>query len=130
MMPKILIIDDSLPNRELLGEILKGIGICDFAECGRSAVSAYNRSLRQKDFYDVILLDIDLPGVNGLQLLKKIRESEQVAGIALGDGVPIIMVTAYDQRFLEAFEIGCNDYVVKPIDSDMLIKKVKKHLPQ
>lgn len=129
MTPKILIIEDSLPNRELMGEILKDTAVCDFAECGRSAVSVYNRSLRQKDFYDVILLDIDLPGVNGLQLLKKIRESEQLTGIALGDGVPIIMVTAYDQRFLEAFEIGCNDYVVKPIDSDLLIKKVKKYLP-
>jgi len=56
--------------------------------------------------------------------LKKIRESEKNAGIALGDGIPIIIVTAYEKRFLEAYEKGCDDYILKPIDANVLLTKL------
>ena len=123
-MYKILIVDDNFENRQLLAEILREVSVCDFAATGREAVEAYNLSVQKKEPYTLILLDIELPEVNGLEILDKIRESERTAGIPLGEGIPIIIVTAYEKRFTEAYDKGCDDYVLKPIDSDVLLTKI------
>lgn len=123
-MHKILVVDDNFENRQLLAEILREIAVCDFAASGKEAIEAYNLSLKKNETYSLILLDIELPEVNGLEILKKIRESEESAGIALGDGIPIIIVTAYEKRFIEAYEKGCDDYVLKPIDTNILMTKI------
>lgn len=123
-MHKILIVDDNFENRMLLAEILREIAVCDFAATGKEAIEAYNMSTQRQSAYSLILLDIELPEVNGLEILHRIRESEKAAGIALGDGVPIIIVTAYEKRFVEAFNKGCDDYVLKPIDTDILMNKI------
>ena len=126
-MYRILIVDDNFENRQLLAEILREVSECDFAANGAEAVDAYNLSLKGQT-YNLILLDIEMPGINGLEILKKIRESEKKAGIRLGEGIPIIIVTAYEKRFLEAFNYGCDDYVLKPIDPDLLIKKIEQKI--
>ncbi len=123
-MHKILIVDDNFENRMLLAEILREISICDFAATGKEAIEAYNLSTQRQEPYSLILLDIELPEVNGLDILQKIRESEKTVGVALGDGVPIIIVTAYEKRFVEAFNKGCDDYVLKPIDTNVLLAKI------
>jgi CheY-like chemotaxis protein len=123
-MHKILIVDDNFENRQLLAEILREISECDFAASGKEAIEAYNLSLKRSEPYSLILLDIELPEINGLEILGKIRESEKQAGISLGDGIPIIIVTAYEKRFLEAFDKGCDDYVLKPIDTEILLTKL------
>lgn len=123
-MNRILIVDDNFENRMLLAEILREIAVCDFAATGKEAIEAYNLSTQRQEPYSLILLDIELPEVNGLEILHRIRESEKSAGIALGDGVPIIIVTAYEKRFVEAFNKGCDDYVLKPIDTDVLLSKI------
>lgn len=126
-MYRILIVDDNFENRQLLAEILREVAECDFAANGVEAVDAYNLSLKGQS-YNLILLDIEMPGINGLEILKKIRESETKAGIRLGEGIPIIIVTAYEKRFLEAFNYGCDDYILKPIDPDLLIKKIEQKI--
>jgi len=123
-MYKILIVDDNFENRQLLAEILREVAECDFAATGRECVEAYNLSLQNKSRYNLILLDIELPEVNGLEILGKIRESEKTAGIPLGEGIPIIIVTAYEKRFTEAYDKGCDDYILKPIDTELLLKKI------
>lgn len=123
-MNRILIVDDNFENRMLLAEILREIAVCDFAATGKEAIEAYNMSIQRQEQYSLILLDIELPEVNGLEILRRIRESEHIAGIALGDGVPIIIVTAYEKRFVEAFNKGCDDYILKPIDTDILLSKI------
>jgi len=98
--------------------------ICDFAATGKEAIDAYNLSFEKQAPYSLILLDLELPEVNGLEILKKIRESEEAVGIPLGEGIPVIIVTAYEKRFLEAYNRGCDDYILKPIDSVELLKKI------
>ena len=105
-MYKILIVEDNFENRQLLAEILREVGECDFASTGQEAIDAYNLSLEKKSPYNLILLDIELPGVSGLEILEKIRQGEEAVDIRIGDGIPIIIVTAHEKRFLEAFERG------------------------
>ncbi len=126
-MYRILVVDDNFENRQLLAEILREVAECDFAANGIEAVQAYNASLKAAP-YNLILLDIEMPGINGLEILKRIRESEKAAGIRLGEGIPIIIVTAYEKRFLEAFNYGCDDYVLKPIDPEVLVKKIEQKM--
>jgi len=123
-MHKILIVDDNFENRQLLAEILREVAVCDFAATGKEAIEAYNLSLQKSEPYSLILLDIELPEVNGLEILNKIRESEKNVGIPLGEGIPVIIVTAYEKRFLEAFDKGCDDYILKPINTDELLSKI------
>ncbi len=126
-MWKILVVEDSPENRELIIEILRDVAVCDGAGNGKEAIEAYNRSLQGQP-YDLILLDIEMPDIDGLEILRKIRKNEEAAGIALGDGIPIVMVTAHRKPFLDAFYQGCTDYVVKPISADKLIKKIEQKL--
>ena len=127
-MHRILIVDDNFENRQLLAEILREIAECDFAATGKEAIDAYNLSLQKSDPYSLILLDIELPGMGGLEILEKIRESERNSGIPLGEGIIIIIITAYEKRFLEAFNRGCDDYVLKPIDTTVLLNKIAEKL--
>jgi len=128
-MANIFIVEDSQPNLDILQEILKNLGTCDTARTGTQAVEKFNHSLRTKNYYDLILLDIGLPELSGMRILHKIRLSEHRAGIPIGEGIPIIMVTASKERFLEAYDKGCHDYVLKPIDPDVLLKKIRKYIP-
>lgn len=125
-MWNILIVDDDFVNKKLLLNILKGKAECDVASNGIEAIEAYNASIRENKPYDVILLDIAMPEVNGIQVLEKIRENEEKAGILPPDGTPIIMVTAYKKPFIESFGKGCDDYLMKPIDAKLLIEKIEE----
>jgi two-component system chemotaxis response regulator CheY len=126
-MWKILVVDDNFANRQLIIEILADLAKCDVAMDGREAIEAYNLSLI-KNPYDLILLDIAMPEINGIEFLTMVRDNEKKAGIPLGDGIPIIMVTAHKEPFMESFNKGCDDYLLKPIDQDALISKIREKL--
>jgi len=111
-----------------MAEILREIAECDFAATGKEAVKAYNRALKNRSPYNLILLDLELPEVSGLQILEKIRSGESRSGIRLGEGVPIIVVTGHQKKFLEAYDKGCDDYILKPINAPLLIAKVSQVL--
>ena len=127
-MWKVLVVDDDFVNRKLLTAILNGRAKCDVAANGQEALEAYRYSLKQNTPYDIILLDIAMPDVNGIEVLKTIRKMEEENGVKFGEGIPIIMVTAYKEPFLQAFNKGCDDYILKPIDGEQLIVKIEEKL--
>ena len=127
-MHKALVVDDNFVNCKLLCEVLKDYVKCDVASNGGEALEAYQHAQNEGNPYDIILLDIAMPEISGIETLREIRRREEDRGVLLGDGIPIIMVTAYKDPFLDAFNKGCDDYVVKPIDSAMLRQKVKDKL--
>ena len=118
--------DDNFVNRKLIMEIFRDKAECDLAANGVEAIEAYNLSNRNNTPYDAILLDIAMPGMDGVEVLKLIRDNEGKVGIPLGRGVPIIMVTAHKQPFVDSFKEGCDDYVLRPIDARELMDKIKK----
>ena len=122
-MWKILVADDNFANRQVLVEILREYAFCDIVVNGREAWEAYCISIKTATPYDAVLLDIAMPEMNGLELLSLIREHEKKT--ADGKRLPVIMVTAYSNPFMEAFDRGCDDYILKPFDSEILLSKIR-----
>ena len=116
---KILVAEDNPINQQLALEFLQRAGAhVDIAETGRQAIAAAT------DFdYDAILMDIHMPQTDGLEATATIR--------AQGIETPIIAVSAdaLAERKEAAIEAGCNSYVTKPIDFDLLINTLDKYLP-
>ena len=127
-MWKVLVVDDNAANRELLIEILDGYAACDVADNGNAAMGQYGRALANGDAYDLILLDIAMPEVDGIEFLKFVRATETNAGVPVGEGIPIIMVTAFEKPFMQAFNHGCDDYILKPVDASTLLQKMRVKL--
>ncbi len=127
-MWNVLVVDDNFANRELLIEILNGHARCDTAVNGRDAMAQYQLALADGAAYDIILLDIAMPEVDGLEFLKFVRDTEAIAGVPDGEGIPIIMVTAFEKPFMQAFNNGCDDYILKPVDATTLLQKIRLKL--
>jgi len=115
---KILVVEDNKTNQMLLKMLLLDLDLsCDIADNG---LEAFNK-VQEKE-YDIILMDENMPVMNGIEATKKIRE--------LKIEVPIVAVTANAlkgdrEKFLDA---GMNDYISKPIDNDEFIQVLRKYL--
>ncbi len=105
--PRILIVDDEMINRELLEMIAERLGYkSESVSSGLAALDALNPEI------DLILLDVNMPGLTGFDVVRAIRENSACAD------VPVIMVTALNSKEdrLEAVRAGANDFITKPID--------------
>ncbi len=122
MTVSILIVDDEPDVVELFrqrfrGEARRGDYALHFAESGESALELLKRGIRPE--LVLILSDINMPGMDGLQLLNEIRQAwPQLA---------VMMVTAYgdDERRRRAAEAGAVDFLSKPVDFDYLKQRVR-----
>lgn len=122
---KSLIIDDELTSRELLSLILKPYGPVETASDGLEGLKAYNLALGREP-YDLIMLDIMLPKMDGQQVLKSIRRIEQERGVVGPEQVKIVMISALGDfsNVSQAFASACTSYLTKPI----LPEKVRAEL--
>jgi two-component system chemotaxis response regulator CheY len=112
-----LIIDDSRAMRSILGGILSDL---DFeVEQAADAEGAYE-FLMSDNRFDLALVDWNLPSMNGLDLVKLIRQRAELEGLRL------MMVTTETElgRVREALEAGADEYIMKPFDRDMLVDKL------
>ncbi len=115
---KTLIVEDDFTSRLLLQEILKEHGPAHIAVDGNEAVSAVETALTGDAPYDLICLDIMMPGMDGQEALCRIRKAEAEAGFRPGEGARVVMVTALadSDNVTAAFREQCDAYLVKPID--------------
>jgi signal transduction histidine kinase len=113
---RILIVDDIADNRAILGRRFqrRGFEIAE-ADSGLGALAEIERQT-----FDVVLLDVMMPDMNGLEVLRRIREHH--TDIAL----PVIMVTGKteSQDIVEALTLGANDYITKPVDFSVALARV------
>ena len=119
---KVMLVEDNELNREIATEILEDRGIEVTAmECGDLAVEKLKYSSVK---YDAILMDIQMPGIDGYEATRRIRklENREVANL------PIIAMTAnaFDEDKRAAMEAGMNDHVAKPVDVDVLCATLAK----
>ncbi|WP_416731060.1 response regulator transcription factor [Fictibacillus sp. JL2B1089] len=116
-MPNVLIIEDETSIAKLEQDYLKFNGIeSDIAETGDEGLR-----MALEGSYDLILLDLMLPGVDGFELCTQLREKLEI---------PILMVTARktDIDKMRGFDRGADDYIVKPFNTNELVARVKAHI--
>lgn len=116
-MKKILIAEDNDSNFILMTYILKKYYQFERAKNGQEAVQ-----MVEKNTYDIVLMDIKMPIMDGLEATRQIR--------ANGQTLPIVALTAnaFDSDRTLAEEAGCNDFLAKPVSSEACLKAIKKFL--
>jgi DNA-binding NtrC family response regulator len=118
MPNRILIVDDEPLNLDLLDQELADIGhVTERAIDGSEALAKLDRVNP-----DLVLLDYQMPGMNGIEVLKEIRKRDE--------NLPVVIITAYGtiERAVEAVKAGADDFVTKPFDPEHLALVVKKAL--
>jgi two-component system, chemotaxis family, chemotaxis protein CheY len=123
---KILLVEDEASARHLLTSFLSPHGACDIAESGEIGLEQFKTALESGAPYDLACLDIKLPGMDGLETLRMIREEEEARGIFPGQGTKVIMTTAVDDKakIIKAFNEQCEVYLTKPISKSRLDEKL------
>ncbi|HBI91016.1 MAG: response regulator transcription factor [Terrisporobacter othiniensis] len=114
MNTSILVMEDDVNIQELIVEFLKAEGYdVDYASDGIEGIQLF-----KKKEYDLVLLDIMMPNLDGYSVCKMIRKSSNV---------PIIFLTAMNEESnqLKGFELECDDYITKPFSFNVLIQRVK-----
>lgn len=120
-LPKILVVDDKPENLLVMGKLLRVVDAEIFKAL--SGEEALGLVLRHE--FAMILLDVQMPGMDGFETARFIRDNQSTAS------VPIIFVTAIskeDKHVTEGYEAGAVDYLYKPINKDILLSKVKVFL--
>jgi two-component system LytT family response regulator len=110
---RVLIVDDEFPARERLKRLLadiEGVELIGEAASGIQAVEVIERERP-----DLVLLDIQMPGLDGFEVIE-----------ALEDPPPVIFVTAYDEYAIRAFEVNALDYLLKPFSRERLAKAIRR----
>lgn len=117
---KILVVDDNAGNRLLLQYNLEGYFDVDFANSG---ISALNKVSQNK--YDLILMDIHMPEMDGIETTIEIRKNENGTG-----HTPIFAVTSnmFREQKIKCLEAGMDDYIMKPIHAKALVEKINNYL--
>jgi two-component system, chemotaxis family, chemotaxis protein CheY len=119
MMTKALVVDDSKTIRIILGRILKELGyeVCE-AGNGKEALKVMES---EKAAVNLVLADWNMPEMNGLELLKQLRQDPDLASLK------VIMVTTETEldHMVSALEAGANEYVMKPFTKDILKEKLE-----
>ncbi len=112
----LLVVDDNPDNRDMLSRRLTRRGYTvAVAEDGHQALEICDAQP-----FDLVLLDIMMPGMSGLEVLKILRQRYSVSDL------PVIMATAKDQSsdIVDALQLGANDYVTKPLDFPVVLARV------
>jgi two-component system, chemotaxis family, chemotaxis protein CheY len=120
MAKKILLVEDSSTVRQQVGILLSGAGYGTLeADNGRDAVATV---AAHKDELSMIIADVNMPVMNGIEMIQSLREK------GLASGVPILMLTTEGQPELieKARKAGAKGWIIKPFKPDLLLAAVKK----
>ncbi len=126
---KVLIVEDEFISRILLKEILTPFGDCHTATNGDDAVDVLRNSYDEPEGrYDLVCLDIMMPGKNGHEVLRELRKLEKDKGLQGNNTTKVFMVTALDdsKNIMEALVVGrCQAYLTKPVSRMKLEEQLR-----
>ena len=116
---KILIVDDFSTMRRIIKNLLRDLGFTNTSEAddGQTALP-----MLQQGSFDFLVTDWNMPGMEGIELLKRVRADENLKSL------PVLLVTAEakKEQIVEAAQAGVNGYIVKPFTSGTLKEKIEK----
>ncbi len=118
-MLKALVVDDEAPARSELRYLLDEAGGVEVV--GEASNAAEALQLIKAIPYDVVLLDIDMPGLSGVELAEALTELDRQPAI--------VFVTAHSEHAVKAFEVAATDYLVKPVEVDRLRQAIERLKP-
>ncbi len=123
---KIMVVDDELVSRKKMEKILGGFGEVEAAENGEKAIDIFKKASDKGEGFDLITLDIEMPGIDGTETLFEIREIENEKKVPKDKQVKVLMVTSHSHKdyVITSMQAGCNDYIVKPFTKDTVVKKL------
>lgn len=125
---KCLIVEDDFISRRILKELLAPYFECDIAINGEEAVASFKLAHGGRHPYDLICMDIMMPGIDGQEALRQIRELERSMDIPPKFEVKIIMTTALDdpRNVVKAYyQGGATSYLAKPISRQRLMSELR-----
>lgn len=122
---KILVVDDEQVIRKFLGNVLKRYGECDMACDGKEAVDLYRAALGSGKPYDLVVMDIMMPDMDGMEATRRItrmRDESDVPGA--GDSRVLMLSCLDDAEHLASaqFEAGADAYLTKPVEMQNIIE--------
>jgi putative nucleotidyltransferase with HDIG domain len=125
---RILIVEDEMVSRTKLELIMEYFGDCKTQEHGDDALAAFHEAHRDDNPFNLIMLDINLPGMDGIQLLSAIRRAEKELNIEESHKAKILMTSSYRDkaRIVASVQGGCDDYIGKPFNLDLIRDKLDK----
>jgi two-component system chemotaxis response regulator CheY len=124
-----LIAEDELSSRQILTAMLAEHGNCDVAVNGLEAIQACGIALERGAPYDLVLMDIMMPYLSGLEALERIRQMERERGVPAREAMKVIMITSINdpKAAAQAFFRGdALSYLVKPVDKGLLLQEIRK----
>lgn len=129
-MIKILLVEDNLDDIDITKRALKESGLINYLNIARDGQEALDYLYNREQFQDtqanprpgLILLDINLPKINGLDVLKVIKEDEQLMKI------PVVMLTVSkrDEDIVKGYVRGCNSFIQKPVEFEKFVEVIKQ----
>jgi CheY-like chemotaxis protein len=114
---RVLVADDCSMNRYVMREMLKQLGVSpDIADSGHAALEQL-----QSNEYDIIMLDIQMPGLSGFDVIKEYRQLHPAA-----ESVPIVVITgdATQEVYDECIKLGVSRFLLKPVDHSKLVHTI------
>ena len=119
---KILVIDDSALMRRVISDIINENNDYEVAAIAKDGVEGFDLIISNPNLYSAIILDINMPKMNGVEVLIRIKSDNELKNI------PVIMLTTTDNpREIETcYTLGCNMYITKPIDFNKFSETLKR----
>jgi two-component system, chemotaxis family, chemotaxis protein CheY len=128
---KILVVDDEIVSRDKLNRIMRCFGTCQDVSNGEEAIQAFCTAWEKRQPFELVMLDISMEGIDGLAVLKKIREFEKEKKTPPEKRVKITMVTAesVSTTITACIQSGCDGYILKPFNREVIKAKLDKMIP-
>lgn len=127
---RFLIVDDDESVHHYLGALLDRYATCDFVLSGEEGVAHFERALENGEPYDVVLMDILMPGMDGHEAACSMRQREMKQGMGQQDPFKLVMVTSLvdDNNVSKAFfDADASCYIVKPLERDKVIEELRQN---
>ncbi|SLM27672.1 putative Metal dependent phosphohydrolase [Desulfamplus magnetovallimortis] len=125
---KILVAEDEPVSRLRIAKMLSEIGETELFETGKPALEAFVKNFDEGTPFDMLILDVSMPEMDGIELLKEVRSFEKKKNITKEDRTKVLMLTSYADKdtVIACYVAGCDDYAVKPFKKHVVIEKMQK----
>ncbi len=125
---KALVIDDVKQNCRVMQALLARYGTCDTAATGREGVASFHNAWKKVSPYELIILDIMLPDMDGLKVLEVVRKMEGAMNVAAEQRAHVLIVSSMDpsDHIMKARELGFDAWITKPIFHKELVEALRR----